>query len=677
MTNRFFCSQAGRQPAIKFQLTLSTAVLLCALSFPAPAHAGDAPGWMHALTNAPLPSHDDKTDAVLLYSEKNVTVVSPDKVKTVVRKAYKILRPDGREYGTAFVVFRSPGEKVNGIRGWCIPAQGKDFEVKDKDSAEASLPKVAGSELLTDVRVKVLSIPAPDPGNIVGYEYEVERNPLLLQDDWEFQETIPSRESHYSLQLPSGWEYRADWMNHSELKPTVAGSNQVQWTVTDIKALRKEDDMPPISGVAGHMIVSFFPPGGAGAKGFANWQQMGSWYIALEADRLAATPAIKDKVAGLTASAPTKIEKMQALAQFVQHDIRYVAIELGIGGWQPHAAADIFSHGYGDCKDKTTLLRAMLHEIGVESYRVDINTERGAVTPSTPAHTGFNHAITAIRVPDDVSDPRLVATVKDAKLGTLLFFDPTNELTPFGQISGGLQANYGLLVTPSGGELVQLPKQPTALNSIRRTGKLTLDADGNLRGEVQEVRLGDRAWAERWMLRRVTNDKDRIKPIENLLAGSLSNFTILKASVINLTHSDQPFGFNYSFEAANYAKNAGGLLLVRPRVLGVKSEAILETKEPRQYPVEFNGPVLDSDSFDITLPPGYEVDELPPPVDADFDFASYHSKIQVSGNVLGYSRTFEVKQLSVPVERTQDLKRFYRIIANDERNTAILKLSHQ
>src|SRR2546429_3217440 len=64
------------------------------------------------------------------------------------------------------------------------------------------------------------------------------------------------------------------------------------------------------------------------------------------------------------------------------------------------------------------------------------------------------------------------------KLGRLLFFDPTDELTPFGQLNGALQANYGLLVGPDGGELVELPVMPPAMNGIRRAGKLTLDAFG-------------------------------------------------------------------------------------------------------------------------------------------------------------------------------------------------------
>jgi hypothetical protein len=77
--------------------------------------------------------------------------------------------------------------------------------------------------------------------------------------------------------------------------------------------------------------------------------------------------------------------------------------------------------------------------------------------------------------------------------------------------------------------------------------------------------------------------------------------------------------------------------------------------------------------FEITLPPGYTVDDLPPPANADFDFASYSSKTELKGNVLNYTRTFEVKELSVPVSRAADLKKFYRIISSDERNTAVLK----
>jgi hypothetical protein len=675
MKNRLFCSREARVQAISLK-AWSAAVVIWAIATALPAAASDAPQWMHAVVNSPLPTHDEKTDAVLLYAEENVNVISTDKIKTTVRRAYKILRPDGREFGTVLVHFNSPAQKINGLHGWCIPAQGKDYEVRDKEGAEISLPKIEGSELITDVKAKVIQIPAPDPGNIIGYEYELEEQPLVLQEGWSFQTEIPVGESHYQIQLPSGWEYKASWLNYSETKPAQIGPNVWRWTVNDIKAIREEEQMPPFPGVAGEMIVSFFSPAGTPGRAFSDWREMGTWYWTLASQRLQSSTEIKQKVATLTATSPTTLQKMKDIANFVQHDIRYVAIELGIGGLQPHPASDVFVHRYGDCKDKATLMSSMLHEIGVDSYYVVINSERGSVGSETPANIeAFDHVVLAIKVSDDVRDPSLVSTTVHPKLGRILFFDPTSELTPFGQIGGYLQANYGLLVTPDGGELVKLPMQLSTMNGIRRTAKLSLGPDGGLRGDVQEVRLGDRAASQRWALRTVSKDADRIKPIESLLAGSLSNYVITKAVVENLTQTDLPFGFRYSFEAKSYAKNAGDLLLVRPRVLGVKSSAILETKEPRQFPIEFEGPVQDTDTFEITLPPGYEVDDLPPPVDADFSFASYHSKTEAKGNVIGYTRTFEVKELSVPVSKADELKKFYRIIAGDERSTAVLKPS--
>ena len=670
MNNRSCCSRMRRTQAGR--------PLLCALFLAGlvscPAWAGDAPAWMHAVANAPLPPHDEKSNAVLLYAERHLTVISAEKTRLRVRAVYKILRPDGREYGELGVPFNAHG-RVTAMHGWSIPSAGKDYEVKDKEAVEVAAG-VENGELVTDMRYKVLRIPAADPGNVIGYEYEVEEQPLLLEDTWDFQTHTPVRESHYALEIPAGWEFKALWVNHAEVKPVQGGNGEQQWTVSEVNGIRHEQDMPPLEGVAGQMVILFYPPGGPSARGFANWQQMGNWYLNLTSGRQEASPEIKQEVSTLTASRGKQLDKMRAIAEFVQRDIRYVAIELGIGGYQPHPAADTFAHRYGDCKDKATLMASMLHEIGVESYYVVINNRRGAVNADSPAGVAFNHVVLAIHLPDDIHDALLMATLQHPALGRLLFFDPTNQLTPFGEISGQLQANYGLLVAPGGGQLVQLPMQPPAFNSIQRTGAFTLDSAGNLQGNVQEMRLGDRAAAERWALRTVTTDTDRIKPIENVLAGSLPSFQITKASVLNAQLTDQPFGFNYSFQTDNYAKTAADLLLVRPRVLGTKAEAFLESKESRQFPIEFPGPVHDTDQFDITVPSGYAVDELPPAVDVDYSFASYHSKTQVVGHAIRYTRVFEIKELTVPVSKADDLKKFYRFIATDERNTAVLKASN-
>jgi hypothetical protein len=676
MTSKLFCSRLGTPVETKHLrrapyfagLLFSFLVLLPA------ARGGDAPQWMHGVVNAPLPAHDEKTSAVLLYSEDLLSVQPNGKIKRVERRVYKILRPDGRHYGMVRADFDAE-EKINSMRGWCIPAQGKDYEVKEKDAIETAIFGVQDGELMSDLKSKLLTIPAADPGNIVGYEIEQELHPYVMQDIWAFQKVgVPVREAHYSLQLPAGWEYKAVWLNHAEVQPS-GGGGQWQWIVRDIDAIKPEGAMPPWQGVGGFMVVSLFGSASGRSNGFQDWNAMGKWETGLTIGRRDASPEIKKKTAELTANAPTTLAKMRTLAQFMQKEIRYVAIQLGIGGWQPHPAPEVFLHKFGDCKDKATLLSAMLHEIGVESYYLDINTERGTITPATPATRWFDHVVLAIRLPSDLNDPSLHMIITHPTLGRLLIFDPTDEFTPFGHLRGELQESYALLVTPDGGELIKLPQLPAAMNGVVRTAKLTLTSSGTLTGDIVEERNGDYGTQQRATLKSVTKDLDRVKFIETLVSRSISTFRITKGSYSNLNQLDQPFGYQYSLVAENYAKTAGNLLLVRPRILGSNSSDLLEKKEQRMYPVEFEGPEKNMDTIEITMPAGFEVDDLPPAINADYSFASYHSKTEVNGNTLKYTRMFEVKELSVPLGKVDDLKKLYRIIAGDERATAVLKLA--
>ncbi len=656
----------------KRQIFVLGAAVLAGTVWTAPsAGAADAPAWMHAAANAPLGHYDEKTKAVLIYAEDVTTVGSDGKIKGIQRRAYKILRPEGRGYAKAQAVVGGD-TKLASMRAWCIPTQGKDFEVKDKDAVDRALG-FEGGELVSDLKMRTLDIPAGDPGNVVGYEIQYDSRPFVLEDGWDFQREIPVKEARYTLQMPAGWEYKAVWMNHPKVEPAAVGGNQWQWVVTDVPEVRWERDMPPFSGVAGRMVVAFLGPGAKWTNGFVTWQDMGKWENGLVVGRRDPTPEISQKVAEMNQRRSTPQQKMQGIADFMQKDVRYVAIELGIGGWQPHSAAEVFAHRYGDCKDKATLMSSMLKLSAIDSYYVIINTERGAVTSATPPTNMFNHVILAIHLPDQVNVPEFQAIYNDPKYGRLLIFDPTDQKTSIGGLRGELQANYALLVTPDGGQLIETPQLSSSYNGLQRSGKLTLDPQGTLRGRVEETRNGDFASYERYYQSAVPSSKDRVKRIEQEISRSIGMFQITSASITNLDQNTQPFGYNYEFVAPSYAKSVGNLLALRPLVMGRESSDLLETKEPRKFPVNFDGPRHDSDQFEITIPAGYVVDDLPPPVDLDYNFASYHSKAESKGNVLKYTRSLEIKELTVPLNEMDELKKFYRVIASDERNTAVLK----
>ncbi len=642
--------------------------MLAAFLAAAPLAQAGAPDWLRALARETLPTYPPETEAVILL-EDAVTTVQPDgEIKTRYRKAYKILRPGGRSYGTMAVYFDSE-TRLTFLKGWSIPAQGEEHEVKEKDAIEIT---PFNGILYQDNRRKVLAIPAAEPGSVVGFEYEQRHRPYGFQDTWAFQDEVPVRLSRFTLLLPAGWEYKALWRNHPAQEPRATGANQWIWELRDLPGIEDEPSMPAWQAVAGRMDVKLFPrdPALAG-RIHASWTDIGRWYSQLIATRRTANPDMQQKVRTLTAGLPDLLSKIRALAAFAQRDVRYVAIAIGIGGHQPHPAPEVFANRYGDCKDKAMVLSAMLREIGIESYYVLVHTKRGVVAPDLPMLT-FNHAILALRLPPGLGTINLHGLYEHPRLGRLLFFDPTDEITPVGYIPPYLQGGYGLLVSEADGELVRLPLLPPEVNRVEREAKFRLLPNGTLSGDVRETYSGSFATARRGRML-VAPLQERAKVVEGFLGGFLPNFVLRKASVVDLEAYDRDFGITYSFDSASYAKAAGNLLLVRPRVLGQKSAALLEGDKARQHPVEFAEASVQTDIYEITLPEGYVVDELPAPVKLDAGVATYHSQAEVKGNVLRYRRDYQIKDVFVDKQGLDKLKAFFRQVAADERNSAVLK----
>jgi hypothetical protein len=664
-----FKSSCKMPNPLKISLAAATVVATLVLLCSAPSlRADNAPDWLRSAAQEKLPDYPKDAVAVVLLDEQITTVKDNGNIETRHRFACKLLRPEAlKKFGYAYVEFDNE-TKVSFFRAWTITANGTPLEVKDKDAVEESL---SSFELFSDVRFKSLKYLEANPGNVVAFETVQTQRPQVFDDVWEFQGIVPIHRSRYTLQLPLGWEFTTLWANHPEQSAQSSGANQYVWEVVDVPAIEIEPEMPAWTTVAGHMVLKFFPRDPAmRAKTTGSWNDIGLWYYGLIAPRRQVTPEIQQKVAELTAGISDPLEKIRALTSFSQRQIRYAAIEIGIGGHQPHAAGDVLAHRYGDCKDKATLLNTMLQQIGIESYNVMISPERGLIRPGFPMLM-FGHSIVAIRLPDTIKAPSLYAVVNDPKLGRLLFFDPTSEYTPLGYLPPSEQANYALVVTPQGGELISVPLLDAATNRLFRTATLSLNPSGDLIGEVQEVRWGGPAVQNREAYL-TASPADRQKVLESSLGSSLTNFSLTSAQLGNLEKYDDNLMVHYKFAVDAYAKTAGDLLIIRPRVIGEKGSSIL-TGKPRKYPIEFTEATLQTDSFDITLPAGYVVDELPQPVDAKCDFASYKSNVEVKDNILHYKRTYEIKGVVVPTEKLPEVRDFFHQVAAAEKSSAVLR----
>ena len=655
--------------AVAALTTLAAVAFAAALSWFSPrVYADTAPDWLRAAAHQNLPEYPKDTIAVVLLDEEQTTVKDNGDIETRHRRAYKLLRPEARDkYAYAFVQFNND-TKLSFFKAWTITANGQEMELKEKDAVEFSL---SSFEVFSDLRGKGIKFSAADPGNIVGYEYVQKHRPFAFEDDWQFQSEIPTRRARFSLQLPVGWEFSESWANFPKQQPQSSANNFNVWEVENVPGVEIEPAMPPFLTVASRMDIKYFPRDPAlRAKTTGTWNDIGIWYANLTSASRVPSPALQQKVAELTTGITDPLKKMQVLAAYVQQQIRYVAIEVGIGGLQPHPAADVFKHQYGDCKDKVTLLSTMLKQVGIDSYYVMVDTHRGIVNPDFPSLRG-NHMIMAIRLPQDVPTNSLYATVDDPQLGRLLFFDPTDEFVTLGYLPSDLQQNYGLLVTPDSGKVILLPLLPPPTNRLLRTATLTLGPTGNLGGDVDELRWGAPAGDSRAQFIG-SSPSDREKVIEKFLGTFLNNFTLTHASLGNLDKYDENLLLHYQFVVEGYAKTAGDLLILRPRVVGDKGSNIL-TGKARKYPIEFEGTTLQSDVFDITLPAGYVVDELPLPVEVKCDYATYKSNVEVKDNVLHYKRTYEINGVVVPTEKLPEVRDFFHQIAAAEKSSAVLR----
>jgi hypothetical protein len=630
------------------------------------------PQWLLDEASRILPSFPEGTEAVVLLDDQKTVVTPKGVMRMTGRRAVKVLRPGGVDEARRLLLFDAYGVKVRSMDGWVVNPLGAPRHSNMKQAISSSL---APDTLYMDARMILIALPEVSAGSVVGFEWEEECDLESLEDGFHFQGRFPVLRARYSLDMPTGWKAEflpVNW-DRLEPRPDPASPQNLTVEVENIPGLAEEPFRPNEFALAGRAIVRLRGPL-PDPRCFAGWPDMGAWYEKLCKERRVPDDEVAKKAASLAEGAPDTLGRIRALAEFVQRDIRYVSIQIGIGGFQPHSASSVLSNRYGDCKDKATLLAALLEAVGVPSCYVIINTDRGCVTPGSPVSLyGFNHAILAIRLPDDVPDAGLDGLVRHPRLGRLLIFDPTMPTTPVGRLPFYLQDNTGLLVAEGGSELVSLPLARPESNSIDRSGRLALTGEGFLSGEVQEVRRGAMADSLRYQMQSAS-ETERRQYLETFLSNNLAAFSLNDYEFKNLDDPQRDLIVRYRFVAPGYAKKAGGYLVVRPRVAGQKSvDLTSREKRPRLHPVDLETTTLARDEFIIELPEGTAVENLPKPVAIEAGFAAYKSEVAVEGRALVYRREYRLGEPLLPASRFQEALDFFLAIGAEERQSVLLK----
>jgi hypothetical protein len=624
------------------------------------------PQWGLDAAKTPTPAYVKDAASVILFDEYLETFDAQGRAVEREREAIRILKPQGRHDGCE--VAYDVDEKINYFREWTIAADQKQYQAQDTDFIDVGDTGIP--IMLSTYKTRVVHPPAADVGATIICESEELLRPFSQEKVWHFQSGIPVVFQALEVDLPAGRAHSEAWHKFPPVKPVEVAPNHWRWEIKDMPALdlREVKSHPTWSALAARMSVQW---GDAAIDGKDNqWRAIGQWFTTLEANRPDPSPEITAQTQSLIAGAPDFYAKLSRITEYIQKNIRYFIVERGIGGLQANHAADIFRNRYGDCKDKTTLLISMLQVAGIHAFYMPVDDRRDVVDPDEPSIMG-NHMITAIEIPADVQDPRLKAVVKANDGKRYLIFDPTDERTPVGNLPSEEQGSYATLVAGASSQIIALPVLDPDANGTDRKGSFSLTVDGTLTGSVDTSSFGPKGADMRQFLK-YTDDKERREYWEKYVAATLPGVTLDAFSFIEPSALDKPLEFHYKVTARQYSHQAGPLLLVRPRVVGSYAEAFDD--KPRIYPIDLNATGRWRDSFDITLPPGYVVDETPDPVSLDLDFASYHSSVTAKGNLLHYEREYVVRQVEIPPARAADFRHFESVILADEKNAAVLKI---
>ncbi len=644
--------------------------LLAVLAVAAVAAASDeAPAWLRQAASRPIPPYDDEVPAVFILHERRITVDENGRQKSEERGALKILKKEGRDHARAAAWYVKDIEKIHEINAWLILRSGATRSYGKKDQVDVS---ASGDTAYDEIRVKGISAEQDaDVGAVFGYEVSSEEVPLFSQIEWHFQSRLPVLQSRIILGLPKAWRAEAITFNSAAIKPSLAGSEYV-WELRDLPFVKSEPASPSLTSLVPRLGINYFPPDGAGrasGKTFRTWADVSSWGAELHEPRATVNDAMTAKVRELTSTAKTETERIGAIARFVQ-SIRYVSIQTGVGrggGYTPHPAVDTFAKSYGDCKDKATLMRAMLKVVGIQSYPVLIYLgDPEYVREAWPSPQQFNHAIVAIRITDEKFAGMTLDRPGSERLS---FFDPTDPETRYGDLPQDEQGSLALVVSGSDGALVRMPSAGPEVSRLERQIDASITEGGTITGVILESWSGQYAADSRREYRNRPVSEYR-KLVERWLTDGMAGTRMLKLEPSDGS-ADGGFGLRTEFVANGYAQLMQKHYLVFKPVLVSRHDDLTFIESSRANPV-----VLEPRAFIETstfkLPAGFTVDELPEKTRLESSFGFYTTNFETQENRLLLTRRLTIMRGTIPADQYPRVRKFFADMRAAEQAPVVL-----
>jgi uncharacterized protein DUF3857/transglutaminase superfamily protein len=590
-----------------------------------------------------------------------VTLESDGSVLKTYRRVIQILTDAGatrlREQQFGYV----PGHQgfdVHWIR--VVRPDGSVVSAAPTQIQESDVPApISTSPIYSDQKVVRMSLSGVAAGTILDVEFTVEERKPVLKDDFAqtfvFTPGASIERARFVLDVPSSVEprIREENLDFKRVTTKSGGRTRYVWSRDTTPKVRAEPFASDSNGVVMRVRVG----------GPLSWNDVSHWYANLARDRYKATATLSRTVDSLVAGAKTRDDSIRAIHRWVAQDIRYVGIELGIGGYQPRMPDTVIATGYGDCKDKATLFVTALAHLGIRAYPVLLSINATAQR-DLPTPQQFNHEIAAVALTS----------------GGYQFVDLTSSFNAYGELPRSIQGGFGLLIFPDGrNEEVTIPVDAPAsdVQTTRITG--TLAADGKFEGHYVETSVGSIAAAMRSSFASPLDSTQREDAARRVARKYFSSAEGDSLVAFNGKDYAAPAHVSVRITNADATTKAGTEeLLNNPFASFAKMTTAADdiARLPtRRFPIDASkivGRLTGISQFRVTLPAGWRA-RLPANVAAASVFGSYTATYSQDGRDLIIDRRIVGGTGIYPPGRVDELVSWLRAIGRDDTKFIVLE----
>ncbi|MES2357725.1 MAG: DUF3857 and transglutaminase domain-containing protein [Gemmatimonadota bacterium] len=590
-----------------------------------------------------------------------VTVESDGRVLKTFRRVIQVLTDAGasqlREQQFGYV----PGHQsfdVHWIR--VVRPNGSVISAAPTQIQESDVPApVSTSPIYSDQKVVRMSLSGIAVGTILDVEFTVEERKPVLKDDFAqtyvFTPGVSIGRARLVLDVPSSMKplIREENLDFKHIMHTSGGRTRYMWSRDTTPKVRPEPFASDSNGVVMRVRIG----------GPLSWNDVSHWYADLARDRYKATATLSRTVDSLVAGAKTRDDSIRAVHRWVAQDIRYVGIELGIGGYQPRVPETVIATGYGDCKDKATLFVAALTHLGIRAYPVLLSINATA-RRDLPTPQQFNHEIAAVALSS----------------GGYRFVDLTSSFNAYGELPRSIQGGFGLLVFPDGrNEEVTIPVDAPASDVQTTAITGTLSADGKFEGHYVETAVGSIAAAMRASFASPLDSTQRVNAARTVARKYFSNADGDSLLAFNGKDYAAPARVSVRIINADATTKAGTVeLLNNPFASFAKMTTAADdiARLPtRRFPIDASkivGRLTGISEFRVTLPEGWRA-RLPVNVTATSVFGSYTATYSQDGRDLLIDRRIVGGTGIYPPSRVDELVTWLRAIGRDDTKFIVLE----